>query len=127
MDTHPTYETETYWFGRRLPADTPFQAAWGARAILNGRGRANQAIDLVPDRKQFWTNDGQPVPPPFIAFLRDKVAPWIDAKCGARWIDPGGSELYVLEDGIFRAEACAQNSYGYLYVAAWMLAPETAP
>lgn len=127
METLPRFEIETVWFGRRPPAGANTLAAWGARAILSGRGRANQGIDFVPDRKQLWTPAGQAVPPSFIAFIRDKVQPWLDAKCGAGWIDPGGRELYSLEHGAFRAEACAQNSYGYLYVGAWMLAPETAP
>lgn len=122
----------TQWFGRRPPQGTNVLAAWGARAILSGRGD-RQAIDLVPDRRQTWIPEGAAMPPEFQDFLVEKVAPWLDRNCDAEGgsIDPGGADVMTLAEGPFHVEASPQRSHGYLYIGAWMMAPahssETAP
>jgi hypothetical protein len=118
------------WFGRRPPTETRLLAAWGARAILAGRA-TEQSIDILPDRRQLWTPDDGPVPEAFKRFLTEDVAAWLDRACDAEGgsIDAGGAEVLFIETGDFRAEASAQRSHGYLYIGAWMKAPEpeTAP
>ena len=105
----------TAWF--RLPL--PFVACWGARAILQGRG-SQQYIDLLPDRQQLWVAPGADGGA-FRAWVRGTLLAWLDERCGKPWIDPTGADLLALQAPPVQAEACANQSGGYLYIGAWQL------
>jgi hypothetical protein len=107
------------WFGLRPPAGVEFQAAWGARAIQDGRGK-KQIIATLPDRKQAYPEDPDLVPEAFKAWLNGKLGSWLNRNCDAGWIDPGSPETFRLDDGVFHAVASPNRSHGYLYVGAWM-------
>jgi hypothetical protein len=115
------------WFGRRPPQGLAVCAAFGARAILLGRG-AGQEIDIPYDRKQTWPTDAQALPAEFRAWLHSDVMRWLRAHCQQRGgIDAGSRSVFTLRSGLMTAEASPQASFGYLYIGAWMALPETAP
>ena len=108
------------WFGLKPPADADFQAAWGARAILDGRG-PKQFIDVLHDRKQAFPDIPAEVPDAFKKWLNGRFGKWLDRNCDAgRRIEGGSDETFRLYDGVFHAIANPYRSHGYLYIGAWM-------
>lgn len=111
-----------YWFGRKPPDDISVVAAWGCRAILSGRG-AHQHLDIPPDRMQLWAADETDITG-FVAWLNADLSDWLmQRKCDQDQIDPTGATVFTLDAAPYFATACANASYGYLYVGAWMTAP----
>lgn len=98
-----------------LPVPPGAQAAYGCRAILSGR-YPHQTIDVVWDRQDAAP---QPTPVAFDAFVNGPLSKWLQNRCGEKHIEPGGSDTFILDQGEFHARACANRSYGYLYVVAW--------
>ena len=126
MDTSMDTSTHTirleWGLRREIPGARP-SAAWGARAIFHHR---EYALDFLPDRQSAVGAEAD----------RRKLAQWLSKKRGggikllinalkAKLVTPSSDVTVRVDHGRYHAVASPQQSYGYMYVTAW-IDPEDA-
>lgn len=113
-------------FGRQPPAEA--LRAWGARAIYKYGGYGHADVDLLWDRQDFATLDGQEKDGP--AKLR--FTAWVDSEthdgglaawCESERLMPNEDRVIERSHGSYHLEACPNRSHGYLYIVAYELPP----
>lgn len=106
---------DDHWWGRHPPKDAPL--AWGARAIQEGG-----SFSLLPDRQSMRKTDDERLREEWVDVLNTQVLPTLRVQPYA------ASSTKVYEGqldtplGTVAWEASTNASYGYVYVAAWLLA-----
>ncbi len=92
---------EPFWFGRRSPRKANI-AAWGARAIFDGR-----RIDLLPDR-QSWSKSGPEPKTRLRLWINEKALPWLRAEVKRTRLATTDSTVLTFDDTGFHLEASPQ-------------------
>ena len=101
------------------PIEIPEEAhaRWGARAILE-RGR----LSTLPDRRGWDAERGVDL------LLHRSLGRWLPVlKEHAEQMDPGGSEVFSLDNNGMHLRATCNGSHGYVYIAAWSDWPFVRP
>ena len=98
-------------FGRY--PEVPFKMWWGARAIATG-----EELDIPYDRFS-WEGGDRDSRQPLVDWINKEVLPFLNKKLS--YLKQNQSEVLSLksDDGKFCAEACCNDSYGYLYIGCW--------
>jgi len=109
--------TLSFGLSRAIPEGV--NAAWGARLI--------EPADLVVDRIGLWPDDG-PAIGKLLAWLNGGALDTARARLRKEHPLPQ-SELVVtlLEDGTGKIVASTSRSFGYVYLAAWLIVKRPSP
>jgi len=119
------------------PSNENVLCAWGARAIYkfnfdrDHRGRREPPmIDLLWDRQDFVPHVDAPEVEVALVRGKEKLQKWLNTKglkklatkCLKECITGDCGDVVAITDGDFGIIASPRQSYGYLYIGAWLIA-----
>jgi hypothetical protein len=97
-------------FGRNIEGD--WVAFWGARAIYEGY-QSQYHVDLLADRQS-----GDDISDGFLFWLNNRALPWLRAEVKRLALGTDDDQVLSLTEYKYHLEACANRSFGYLYIGA---------